>query len=339
MDTINHPQAKREAQRMLAYREELVERIGRAIPEDGVIQPLPKLYLARRSTPLEKIHIVQEPSFCVIAQGSKVVFVGDTRYQYDPFHYLLAALELPRVSQVLEASTERPYLSFRLELDPTLVGSVMVETGHAVPRNADVSAMNVSPLDADLLDAVVRLVRLVNSPAEALILMPLVTREIVYRLLIGDQGGRLRHLTTLGGYSPGIARAVKRLRQDFDKSLRIEEIASELGMSVSSFHHHFKAVTAMSSSAIPEAAAVAGGPPSDAGGRPRCGQRGLSRGLQRCLALQSGVQKPLRRPTDARRAAAARRNRGKRCRINQKAHSYGVWSALPLILPDYRRVT
>ncbi len=242
MDATNHQQA----QRMQAYRVELVERIARAVPEDGVIQPLPKLYLARRSTPLEKIHSVQEPSFCVIAQGSKVVYVGDTRYQYDPFNYLLAALELPRASQVLEASTERPYLSFRLELDPALVGSIMAEAGHTAPRPADVSAMNVSPLDADLLDAVVRLVRLLDSPNEASILMPLITREIIYRLLRGDQGGRLLHLTASGGYSPDIARAVERLRQDFDQSVRIEDIAGELGMSVSSFHHHFKAVTALS---------------------------------------------------------------------------------------------
>jgi AraC-like DNA-binding protein len=242
----NHQQAERDSQRAQAYREELVERIGRAIPEDGVIQPLPKLCLARRSTPMEKIHTVQEPSFCVIAQGSKVVYVGDTRYQYDPFHYLLAAMELPRASQVLEASTERPYLSFRLELDPALVGSVIAETGHATPRAGDVSAMNVSPLDADLLDAVVRLVRLLDSPNEAPILMPLITREMIYRLLMSDQGGRLCHLTALGGYSPDIARAVERLRQHFDQPVRIEDIASELGMSVSSFHHHFKSVTAMS---------------------------------------------------------------------------------------------
>ena len=280
MDAINHPQAQREAQRMLAYREELVERITRAIPEDGVVQPLPKLYLARRSTPLEKLHSVQEPSFCVIAQGSKVVFVGDTRYQYDPFNYFLATMELPRVSQVLEASTAHPYLSFRLELDPTLVSSVMVEAIHAVPHNADASAMNVSPLDADLLDAVVRLVRLLDTPTETPVLMPLITREIIYRLLMSDQGGRLRHLTALGGYSPDIARAVERLRQNFDQSIRIEEIASDLGMSVSSSSSSLQSGHGHESTAVPEAPAAAGSPPPDAGRRPRCDQRRLSRRLQ-----------------------------------------------------------
>ena len=91
-----------------------------------------------------------------------------------------------------------------------------------------------------------RLVRLLEAPAEAQVLLPLITREIIYRLLRGDQGDRLRHLAASGGYTPDIARAIQRLREDFDKPFRIEDLAQELGMSVSSFHHHFKAVTAMS---------------------------------------------------------------------------------------------
>ena len=172
---------------------------------------------------------------------------GCDRYQYDPMHYLLATVELPIASQILEASKALPYLSLRLDLDPTLVGSVMVEAGDPSPqRGADVKAIDVSPLDANLLDAVVRLVRLLDSPAEAHVLAPLIKREIIYRLLMGEQGGRLRHIAVLGGSTHQIARAVDRLRKDFNQPLRIESIARELGMSVSSFHHHFKSVTAMS---------------------------------------------------------------------------------------------
>jgi AraC-like DNA-binding protein len=183
----------------------------------------------------------------VIAQGSKEVLLGDSRYRYDPAHYCLATVELPVVSQVIEASAERPYLSLRLDLDPALVGAVMVEAGHLSLRNGgDVRAIDVSPLDARLLDAVVRLVRLVDSPAEVRVLRPLITREIVYRLLMGEQGNRLRHLALLGGRTDGIAEAIERLRTDFNQPLRIDSLARELGMSVSGFHHHFKAVTAMS---------------------------------------------------------------------------------------------
>ncbi len=247
MDVADHRQIEREAQRVQAYRGELVERIARAIREDGVVQPLQGLHLGRLSAPLEPAHGVLEPSLCVIAQGSKEVLLGDSRYRYDPWHYLLATIELPSVRRVLEASPERPYLSLRLELAPALVGSVMAEVGHtSFSGHADARAIDVSPLDVDLLDAIVRLIRLVDSPVEARVLMPLIMREIVYRLLVGNQGARLRHLARLGGYTPHIVRAVERLRQDFNQPLRIEQIARELGMSVSSFHHHFKAVTAMS---------------------------------------------------------------------------------------------
>ncbi len=247
MDVINHQQAEREAERMQANREELVERIARAMRQEGTAQPLPGLHLYRHSFPLEQVYSVVEPSLCVVAQGSKEFLLGDSRYRYDPLHYLLVTVDLPNVGQVLEASQERPFLSLRLELAPTLVGEVLVEAGHASPRDsADVRAIAVSPLDGHLLDAFVRLTRLLDAPAEARVLLPLLTREIIYRLLVGEQGGRLRHLAVLGGYTPHIARAIERLRQDFDQPLRIEQMARELGMSISGFHHHFKAVTALS---------------------------------------------------------------------------------------------
>ncbi len=248
MELLNHDQTGQDTRRLQAGQEELVERIARAIQTDGVIQPLKGVHLARASRMAEKLHSVYEPCFCVIAQGSKEVVLGDSRYQYDPLHYLLVTLDLPMVSQVMEASRERPYLSFRLNLDPQLVSSVMAEAGHSLsPRGAAVArAIDVSRLDASLLEAVVRLVRLVDTPAELPVLMPMIVREIIYRLLRGEQGNRLRHLAVMGGSSAAIARAVQRIRQAFDQPLRIEELARELGMSVSSFHYHFKAVTAIS---------------------------------------------------------------------------------------------
>ena len=161
MDAIDTQQADRQAQRMQDNRQELVERLMRAVPQDGIVQPLEGIYLARSSVSMEPLHSVVKPSFCVIAQGSKGVFLGDNLYRYDSSHYLISTVELPRLSQILEASQELPYLSFRLVLDPALVGSVMVETGHASPpAHVDVRAMDVSPLDVNLQDAVVRLVRL-----------------------------------------------------------------------------------------------------------------------------------------------------------------------------------
>ena len=247
MDSLHPQQGAYEAQHVQANRQELVARLGRAIREDGRVEPLKGLYLNRVSSPTKLGHGVSTPAFCVIAQGSKEIFLGEDRYQYDPAHYLLTTVQLPVVSQILEASKAQPYLGVRVQLDPTLVGAVLVEADDpAPPGQGDVKAIDVSALDASLLDAVVRLVRLLDSPTEARVLAPLITREIIARLLLGAQGARLRHIAVLGGYTHHIARAVDLLRRDFNQPLRMEHIAHALGMSVSGFHHQFKAVTALS---------------------------------------------------------------------------------------------
>src|ERR671916_48537 len=248
MEPMNHPQTEREVRMTQAGRQELVERVVRAVGEDGYVEAPGGLRLLRRSSRTPKDHGVSSPALCVIAQGSKEVLLSEECYRYDANHYLITAAALPTASRVTEASEERPYLGVVLGLDPALVGSVMVEVDQPAQREpAAVRAFDVSPLDAGLLDAVVRLVGLLDSPAEdARFLRPLVTREVVYRLLRGEQGDRLRQTAVLGGHSHRIARALERLREEFDRPLRIEDIAREVGMSVSGFHHHFKAVTAMS---------------------------------------------------------------------------------------------
>ncbi len=246
----------REEERARTNSVELVARMGQVIPEDGRIEPLEGVVLHRSSTPTALTHGVSTPSFCLIAQGTKEVLLGEKRYQYDSAHYLIATTALPIASRISEASPERPYLGVVLTLDPVLVGSVMVEAGHVVPRGrSSVTAIDVSRLDTGLLDAVVRLMRLLDAPAspssssspdEAPFLMPLVKREIVYRLLVGEQGARLAQIAALGSSTHRIAEGVEWLRREFNQPLRIDEIARELGMSPSGFHHHFKALTAMS---------------------------------------------------------------------------------------------
>lgn len=230
-----------------AAQSDLAALITRALPEDGSREMLPGLWLHRYSSLTEPLHGVSAHAFCVIAQGSKQVLVGSTPCRYDPAHYLIATAELPVVSQITEASPERPYLSLRLDLDPALVSSVMVEAGYGdAGAPSSVQALQVHPLDTGLLDAAVRLVRLVGAPGDAAYLAPLIVREIVYRLLTGKDGSRLRQLAMLNGASHRIAAAIDHLRQEYDQPLRIADIARDAGMSVSGFHHHFKAVTAMS---------------------------------------------------------------------------------------------
>lgn len=244
---MNPQQTERDSRREGDNREELRERIEHSIREDGRIEPLKGLFLNRSSLAREPIYSVMGPCFCVIAQGSKEICLGEAHFQYDPYHYVIASLEVPVVIQVLEATPERPYLGMRLNIDPVLVGSVLVEIGQISKKGQqDTRAINVSPLDASLLDAVVRLLRLIESPHDARLLQPLITREIIYRLLAGEQSNRLRRMTLMGGQVHRVAQAVEKLCREFNRPQRIEDIASELGMSVSGFHHYFKAVTAMS---------------------------------------------------------------------------------------------
>lgn len=227
---------------------ELADWIAQAIPQDGRIDITEELRLFRSATPTHPEHGVSYPALCLVVQGGKEVFLGDDRYRYDTNHYLITAATLPIESRIIEASEEQPCLGVVIRLEPTVVGSVIVETMRPALRNqASVRAFNVSPMDENLLGAVVRFIKLLDAPAdEARFLRPLVMREIIYRLLQGTQGGWLRHTAVLGGHSHRIAEALERLRNDFNQPLRIEELAQNVGMSVSGFHHHFKAVTAMS---------------------------------------------------------------------------------------------
>ncbi|MEG4580140.1 AraC family transcriptional regulator [Microcoleus sp. MON1_C5] len=153
---MNDQQALREADRAQAHRDELTQRIAQAIRHDGTIEPLKGLHFNRTSSRSESIHSVSIPAFCVIAEGSKKVLLGNDRYQYDPMHYLLATIERPIVSQILEGFKAQPYLSLRLDLDPTLVGLLMVEAGDPSPqRGAKVKAIDVSLLDVPLLDVTI----------------------------------------------------------------------------------------------------------------------------------------------------------------------------------------
>jgi AraC-like DNA-binding protein len=226
---------------------ELAQRIARRVTTDGTVEVAPGLLFYRFSAPAGPAYAISTPRFCVVAQGSKEVVLGTERYRYDSARYLLVSAGLPLVGHVIEASKERPYLALGLTLDPAVVTAVLIESGRPPSvSNGDVRAVAVSRLDASLLDAVVRLVRLLDAPSDYAVLAPLVVREIVYRLLVGDQGDRLRQIAVVDGRVHRIAKAIEILGKDRDKPLRVADIARQLGVSVSGLHAQFKAVTGMS---------------------------------------------------------------------------------------------
>jgi AraC-like DNA-binding protein len=215
--------------------------------EGSVETPVPGLALHRIMNPGGPKHGIQTPALALIAQGSKRLMVGDEVYIYDPMHYLVSSVDLPVCGQVSVASESEPYLGMRLELDVEEITSLIQDENLPPATQADASrGLYVNRLGNSMLDAVLRLLRLVDTPEDVPILAPLVKREILYRLLMNGSGARLRQIALQDSQTQRIAKAIQLLRQHFDQPLRVEDIARDVHMSVSSLHHHFKAVTAMS---------------------------------------------------------------------------------------------
>jgi AraC-like DNA-binding protein len=208
---------------------------------------IPGLSLFRREEPTEPISGLYEPSICMVAQGAKRVVLGEDTYVYDAHHYLITAVHLPTVVQVIEASKEKPYLGLRLKFDHREVSQLMADSNLPAPRTQQSDrGMAVGAVTLPLLAAFQRLLDLLDEKEDIPILAPNIQREIIYRLLVGDQGARLRQIASAGSQSQQIARAIDWLKGNFTRPLRIEDLAAQARMSSSTFHHHFRSMTALS---------------------------------------------------------------------------------------------
>jgi AraC-like DNA-binding protein len=205
------------------------------------------LSLFRRHQATEPVSSMYEPSICLVAQGSKRVLLGDDAYLYDAHHYLITSVHLPTIVQILEASPEKPYLGLRLTLDQREISQLMVDSNLPQPRAQQSSrGMAVGEVTLPLLNAFQRLIDLLSEEKDIPILAPVIQREIIYRLLVGDQGERLRQIASAGSQSHQIARAIDWLKGNFTQALSIDELAAQASMSSSTFHHHFRSMTALS---------------------------------------------------------------------------------------------
>ena len=208
---------------------------------------IPGLSLHRREEPSEPVSIMYEPLICVVAQGAKQVLLGDEAYVYDAQHFLITSVDLPTTVQVINASPQKPYLGLVLRLDQREMSQLMVDSKLPPPRPQQSSrGMATGEITLPLLTTFQRLIDLLDEPKDIPILASIIEREIFYRLLVSDQGARLRQIASAGSQSQQIARAIDWLKGNFTRPLRIEDLASQVNMSTSTFHHHFREVTAMS---------------------------------------------------------------------------------------------
>ena len=248
--TLNPTNASESQMQLLLRQAELVQRLAALAPRDGEqTTPVPGLTLWRLSAPSEPHHGLHNPAVCLIAQGAKRLYLADELYDYDASHHLVVSQDLPVMGQVLQATEEQPYLCVRLDIDPAALAeqarhlSAPPTDGRSSTRGVFVGHNSI-----ELLDPVLRLLRLLESPQHLPALAPLALQEILYRLLSGPEGWRLAQTLTGsgGGSAARIAQAINWLRERYAEPLSIAAMAEAAYMSPSSLHHHFKAVTAMS---------------------------------------------------------------------------------------------
>lgn len=237
-----------EADRLEAVRKSLASRIARWTAQgDLSVTAIPALSLYRRDAPDEPTSCLHEPSISLIVQGAKRVLLGKDTYGYDAGHFLITSVDLPATFQVIEASKEKPYLGLLLRLDQRAMAELMVDSHLPPPREQPTGrGMVVCQATLPLLDAFQRLIELLDEPNDIPVLAPLIQREILYRLLVSDQGARLRQIASVGSQSHRIAQAIDWLKSHYAQPLRVDELAAHVQMSTSTLHHHFRALTAMS---------------------------------------------------------------------------------------------
>ena len=193
----------------------------------------------------EVIHCVNEPGLGLVVQGAKRTMVGDRVFEYGAGDFVVTSVDLPIASRIVRASAKLPYMAARLTLQPAAIASLLLEAPGVDEPAATPCGMGVHPAPAELVEAMTRLLRLLDTPRDAPVLRPLVEREILWRLLCGPQGGRVRQIGLADSRLAQVSHAIRHIRQHYAAALSIEALAQLAAMSESSFHRHFRAVTAM----------------------------------------------------------------------------------------------
>lgn len=227
--------------------EELTARVERLASFQGLhTTAWPALTLFRADSVGAPTCAMYGPGLGLALQGAKQILLGQQSFLHEPASYMVNAVDVPVSSQVVRASSEAPCLCLTFRLDLQCIRELL--PGVQLRRTASVSAsgLSISPLDGGLLDPLLRLVRLLDAPRDLEVLGPLIERELLYRLLTGEQGALLAQIATSGSQGHQVSRAIDWLRQHYDEPLRIDDLAARVNMSASSLHHHFRAITAMS---------------------------------------------------------------------------------------------
>jgi AraC-like DNA-binding protein len=218
--------------------------IERHAPTDGLHETrIDSVDLFRQSAPTEWATALYEPSLVIVARGRKEVRIADVTYRYDPANYVLASVDLPVSCRVATASVSAPYLALRIRIDPLVVGDLLADSAATRTPSAPSRAFVVTPVEPPLLDAVSRIVSLLDEPDDIPVLAPLVLREITYRVLTGPQRARLQQTVAAGAPAERITRAIAWIKDHMVEAIGVDGLARKVGLGLSAFHLHFKTVT------------------------------------------------------------------------------------------------
>lgn len=208
---------------------------------------VPGVIMAQSMSPLPPTAHIYEPSLCICVRGRKTVIFGNETFFYDQNHYLLTCVDIPTIVSVAKASEKHPYSGMLIRLDMEMVRSIIAEMEvSGAPVEHGEAGVAIRPLNVALLEAICRLADLTANRRDIPIMAPLIQREILYRLLSGPSGDRLRGIAQYGSQTNRVGRTVSWIRENFAKKISIEELAGIAGMGVSTFHRHFQELTTMS---------------------------------------------------------------------------------------------
>ncbi|QDK36388.1 AraC family transcriptional regulator [Bdellovibrio sp. NC01] len=211
------------------------------------VTAIPGVSMAMTTSPLPPTAHIYEPSLCVCVRGRKKVLIGKDYLTYDDKHYLLTCIEIPTIVSIAKASPQIPYSGFAMRLDLEMIRSIIAEMEiSGMPIEHSEPAIAIRPMTLDLMESILRLATLASQKKDITIFAPLIQREILYRLLSGPSGDRLRQFAQFGSQTNRVSKAVNWIRENFQKKLSIDDLAKMANMGVSTFHRHFSEITTMS---------------------------------------------------------------------------------------------
>ena len=231
--------------------DELTRLLEQLAPNEGLNPTAwPELILVRAHQPIARHQVVYKPCLCIVAQGRKQAYFGDTILTYDPNNFLVVSLQLPIEAEIVEASVERPFLALVLEIDAAMVSQLILDMEEVEPAlgssSRDQPVMITSRADEQFVQSIIRFLRALEDPTDRRILGPGAIREVLYRVLLGDQGESLRVLARRDSSTHRVSRVQRFLEENYAERLDVASIARSSGMSESTLHHTFKEVTSLS---------------------------------------------------------------------------------------------